>query len=429
MVHILNWPKVSLWHQKREYNLDTMHSILSKLGDPHKLLPKTIHIAGTNGKGSSQAFLKSIFTCAGLKVHTYTSPHLIHFNERINLAGNDISDDHLFELLDRVRYASDSLGINPNPFEGLTAAAFLAFSEVPADILILETGLGGRYDATNVIEKPIATLITPISYDHTEYLGGSLSSIAGEKAGIMKTGVPCIVSAQLQEVYDVIEANSREMQSPCFCFEYDYGINLLPDGFEYLSQKYQLLFPRPSLIGDHQILNAASSIATIMMVNDQFKITGSQIAEGLIKAKWLGRIQKIQLEDYPEIAKDNNIDIYLDGAHNEAGAKALSDWVKTYLKKPVYMVLGMTKNRNPVEFYSFFKDLVEEGRSVEVLSEPLSHTGLSIELAMIKNDLPFKSSNSLEDAIKELIDLNQNKQGSIVITGSLFLIADFLKLQ
>lgn len=426
MVHIPTWPKVSLWSSEKKHNLDHMHRLLSKLGDPHKHLPKTIHIAGTNGKGSSQAFLKSIFTSAGLKVHSYTSPHLSEFNERINLAGNIISDDHLSQLLGKVKYASDSLGVEPSFFEGTTAAAFLAFAEVAADVLILETGVGGRLDPTNVLDDPIATLITPISYDHMEYLGGTLASIASEKAGIIKPGVPCIVSAQTEEVYDIITSKCEEMGAPCFCFEYDYGVNLLPDGFEYLSQKYRLSFPRPSLLGDHQILNAAGAIATVMMVNDQFKITSQQIIDGLLSTKWPGRIQKIDPAEYSHLA-GSNIQVYIDGAHNTAGAKVLSDWAAN-LSEPVYMILGMTKNRDPIEFCSFFKDITQEGRAVTVSSEPSSYSGLILAPIASKIGIPFKSSNSLEEAIKELAALNGTRAANIIITGSLFLTADFLKL-
>jgi dihydrofolate synthase/folylpolyglutamate synthase len=427
MVHIPAWPKVSLWSLEKKHNLEHMHKLLSKLGDPHKNLPRTIHIAGTNGKGSSQAFLKSVFTAAGFKVHSYTSPHLIEFNERIDLAGKLISDDHLFELLDRVKYASDSLGIQPSFFEGTTVAAFLAFAEVEADVLILETGIGGRLDPTNVIENPIATLITPISYDHMEYLGGTLAKIASEKAGIIKPGTPCVVSAQTEEVYDIIVDKCEKIGAPCFCFEYDYGVNLLSDGFEYLSQKYRLKFPLPSLHGNHQILNAAGAIATIMMVNDEFKITSRQIVDGLLSAKWPGRIQKIEPAAYSHLA-GNNIRIYIDGAHNAAGAQVLADWVQTCLSEPVYMILGMTKNRNPIEFCSFFNDVIEEGRAVAVTSEPSSYVASVLAPLASRSDIPFKSSNSLEEAIKELAALNDKKAANIIITGSLFLTADFLKL-
>lgn len=427
MITIPDWPKVALWQGKREHNLNNMYKILDSLGNPEKKLPKTIHIAGTNGKGSSQAFLKSIFTAAGFKVHSYTSPHLVYFNERINLSGDCIGDDHLNELLARVKFSCEKLSIEPTFFEGTTAAALLAFSETLADILILETGIGGRVDPTNAIEEPIITLITPISYDHMEFLGGTIESIAQEKAGIIKTGVPCIISAQDKKVYDILLAKCEEFGAPSFCYEYDYGINILANEFDYLSQKYHLRFPKPSLLGDHQILNAAGAIATIMMVNDQFKITAEQITIGITNTVWPGRIQKIDPATYSHLAAEN-IQIYLDGAHNNGGAEVLANWMMQYLSEPTYLVIGMTRGRDPVSFCNFFRSIIKEGRTVTVKSEASAHSATYLAQEASKTGVVFKESDSLQAAIGELAALSVNQPVNIVIAGSLFLVADFLKL-
>ena len=222
MVNLPSWPPVAIWQKEKRSDLELAKTLLAALGSPHKKLPPTIHIAGTNGKGSTVAILKSIFETAGYKVHSYTSPHLLEFNERINLAGKNISDHHLFELLEQVRIKAEELNLEPGFFEGTTIAAFLAFASISADILILETGLGGRLDCTNVIESPILTIITPISFDHMEHLGNSLTKIAIEKAGIIKTGVPCVIGPQNDEVYKTLFDKCEELNSPAFAYEYDY---------------------------------------------------------------------------------------------------------------------------------------------------------------------------------------------------------------
>ncbi len=193
MVSLPDWPKISLWKKPRRTNLDAMLHILEQLDNPHQKLPPVIHVAGTNGKGSTIAMLASIFQKAGYKTDCYTSPHMLEFNERININGRPVSDAHLDDILTRTRLACKKIGIEPSFFEGTTAAAFLAFSESKSDILLLETGLGGRLDCTNVIEKPLATIITSISKDHTEVLGDNILQIASEKAGIIKKDVPCII--------------------------------------------------------------------------------------------------------------------------------------------------------------------------------------------------------------------------------------------
>ena len=455
MLNLPHWPKVPIYGQPKQPDLKTARTLLNALGNPHKKLPPTIHIAGTNGKGSTAAMLKSIFEAAGYIVHTYTSPHLLEFNERINLAGQNISDHHLFELLETVRTAAEPLGIEPSFFEGITIAAFLAFSQKPADLLILETGMGGRLDCTNVTPNPLLTIITPISFDHMGSLGNSLFEIATEKAGIIKPGVPCVISAQNKEVYELLLAKCEQWDSPAFCYEYDYVIEETNDQLMYRSQKYSLTLPRLSLLGKHQYINASAVIAAVMLINgmtrqpqgvedrrgnpirheipavallprddgaalanDVFKISNEDIAYGLQNAKWPGRIEKFAYKKYP------NLNIYLDGAHNEAGAKALAYWAEENFKEPVYLIVGMTKNRNVESFCRHFQNIALEGRAVKVLSEPSSYHPDVITSAA-KAYVPFKSSESLEEALG---DLNSLTAANIIITGSLFLISDFYKL-
>ncbi len=282
MLNLPNWPRLPIWQIEKRNDLQLMQTLLRALEYPHKNLPPTIHIAGTNGKGSSVAMLRSVFEAANYIVHTYTSPHLIEFNERINLAGKNISDYHLLELLEKVRIKAEKLNLEPSFFEGVTLAAFLAFESIPADLLILETGMGGRIDSTNVIEKPILTIITTISLDHTSHLGNSLTEIAKEKAGIIKEGVPCVIGPQNDDVYEVLIDKCNQLNSPAFSYEYDYIIEETNAGLMYRSKKHSLIIPYPLfLLGQHQHLNASSVVAATMLINDHFKITKENIASGI----------------------------------------------------------------------------------------------------------------------------------------------------
>ncbi len=432
-----HWPSVP-WNKKGRDNLAEMQELLEALGTPHLRVPPVIHVAGTNGKGSSVAMLKAIFEAASYKVHTYTSPHLVDFNERIVLAGEKISDQYLFDICERTRLAAEKIGLEPRFFDAVTAAAFLAFSEVEADILILETGLGGRLDATNVIEKPLLTLITPISYDHMDILGATLPLIAAEKAGIIKPSVPCVISAQVEEVYPVFFAKCVELSAPVMAYGYDFALSKTDNGFAYLSEtcavngeimksKTQgVNLPSPALRGDHQLINAASVVAAVALLNKQFNISLAQIASGLVNTQWAARIQKIDNYKY----RGQPVDIWLDGAHNASGAQVLAEWIKDNVQQPVYLILGVTKNRNVESFCSYFKGIISGGYAVKVLSEPSSYDAETLATRASSTGTKFLPADSIEDAINEIIEIADKEQSriTIVICGSLFLAADFLKL-
>ncbi len=434
MVNIPHWPRIPIWQIPRKVDLKPTLRLLEALGNPHHKLPPTIHIAGTNGKGSSLAMLKSIFMEAKYKVHSYTSPHLLEFNERINIAGKHITDHHLHSVLERVRKAASKINLEPSFFEGTTVAAFLAFSESNADILLLETGLGGRLDCTNVISRPILTLITPISYDHMEYLGNKLIQIASEKAGIVKQHTPCVVGPQTEEVKNLLIDKCNNMNSPSFCYERDFSVEKNTDNpedeFLYLSKKFNIKLPLPSLRGDHQIQNAASVVASIMLLNKKFNINLAQIKNGLINTKWPGRIELLNPKKTKELFGDN-IKIYLDGAHNDAGALSLANWIKDNVKGKIYLILGMTRNRNVESFCSLFKGVIRGGAAVNVESEPSSYSA-SILAKKAKNvRIALDACSSPIEAIKHIKNIHNtsnNETATIIVTGSLFLVSDFLKL-
>ncbi len=426
MVRMPDWPKVPLWKKEGQASLEHCVRLLEALGSPHDRLPPTIHIAGTNGKGSTVAILSSILKQAELKIHTYTSPHLLEFNERIKLNGQDISDYQLKFYLDKARSVAEKLQIELSFFEGTTIAAFLAFADEKADILILETGLGGRLDCTNVIKSPIATIITPISYDHIEVLGSNIKQIAIEKAGIIKAGVPCIIGPQMHQAYEILLGVCERMNSPSFCYEYDFIVEKSNTGFIYKSQNLSLDLPTPALLGDHQILNASSAIATVLLLNNYFQINQSQFTSGLVETKWPGRIEKVESDIAFNLTGNSDIEIYLDGAHNDSGAQVLAEWAKN-LDGSIYLILGMTRKRNPTSFCSYFNDIVKQGIAVNVMSEPSNISASSLAQLASKSGIDFSFEDNLLNAIRAISNTNEPKI-NIIITGSLFLVADFHQL-
>jgi dihydrofolate synthase / folylpolyglutamate synthase len=416
MVRMPHWPIPQLLFPTRN-DLSVMANLMDKLGNPHLKIPPVIHVAGTNGKGSSVAYLKSSLEAAGYKVHAYTSPHLLEYNERIILAGDQILDDYLFYLLERTRAVAEKHNIQNTFFEGSTAAAFLGFSEIDADIVILETGLGGRLDATNIVPNPILTIITPISYDHMEYLGPTLPIIAGEKAGIVKRGVPCVISAQIPEVMEIFLAKCEELESPSCAYGYDFVIGVCEKKNFTLMQygSPDIVFDVPALLGDHQILNAGTVIAALEFLRPRFNIDYNHIISGLKKVKWPGRLQKI---------KYRGQDIWLDAAHNLGGAQVLALWVKENLDKPVSLILGMTKNRDALAFSRYFVDVVDKIFCVKVLSEPSSYSAERLMAIVSPHGIYTEYCESLDEAI-----VCAKKYGnSVIIAGSTFLVADALKL-
>ncbi len=416
MVYMPHWPKPLQTNNSR-VDLEPMRILMNALSNPHLKLPPIIHVAGTNGKGSTCAYLKAIFENAGYRVHMYTSPHLLQFNERIVLSGSPIFDDYLHEICEKVRNISIKNNLNNSFFEATTAAAFIAFSETPADILILETGLGGRLDATNIIEEPLATIITPISYDHMEYLGPTLPIIAGEKAGIIKSKTSCIISAQIPEIFDVLIAKCEEMKAPFIAYGYDYMIEKKANEFVIEGQDFHENFPFPKLLGDHQILNASAVIAAILSYCFRgFKISRDNIKAGLQTVDWPARLQKI---------KYKGRDVIIDGAHNTGGAQVLSLWIKDNLNGTNALILGMTKNRDVTSFTSYFKDIVDVIYCVKVMSEPSSYSTEKLKDFIEVNSIKTVTCKNLEEAIIKATSSAKN----VVVTGSLFLASDVIKLQ
>jgi dihydrofolate synthase/folylpolyglutamate synthase len=399
-----------------DLSLDRIHRLLAMLGSPHKRLPPVIHIAGTNGKGSLIANLQSIFTAGGYRVHCYTSPHLVHFRERIVLAGKEIDNAYLETILKHV--ASALASQQATFFEATTAAAFLAFAEKPADILLLETGMGGRLDATNVIEKPLLTAITPISLDHIEYLGNSIEAIAGEKAGILKRGVACVVGRQSPEAIGVIEAKAAMLAAPLFRLGKEWDV--APDG-AYRCSDRRVAFT-PALAGGFQYDNAAAAIACIDQL-PQFSIDDESIRRGIASAVWPARLQRLQQGVFADILPPG-IELWLDGGHNPQGGEMLAAWMKTQ-DKPVHLICGMIKGKDMKAFLALLAPYAASLQAIAIPGESNSQPALALAEAARSLSIDATASSSLESALKNLLE-SAKTPSILCICGSLYLAGKVL---
>jgi dihydrofolate synthase/folylpolyglutamate synthase len=423
MVKMPHWP-IPMGSKPIDLELSRVKAILDYLGNPQNKLPPVIHVAGTNGKGSTTAFLKAIFQAAGYKVHTYTSPHLVNFNERINVAGTDIEDGFLYEVTEECKIASEKLNIQPTFFEGTTIAAILAFARVKADVVILEVGMGGRLDATNIIDKPIMSIITSVSLDHMEFLGDTIEKIAYEKAGIIKPNCPCVISQQYPEAMEVLLEVAQTNNSISYAYQYDWDISAdVNKETLYESKEKNIILPAPSLKGDHQYLNAGNAITAILNLKE-FKINESHIAKGISSAVWPARLQK--LLDGPIVSKlPKNWEIWVDGAHNEAGAHVLSVWLNDQPLIPTYMIFGMTKGRNCSLFLSSFIGKIRHLAGVLIEAEPSSYGGEYISNEANKIGIPASGYDTLEEALNSIVKM-ENSSARIIVCGSLYLAGDIL---
>jgi len=410
-----SWPNPNNFHHI-DLNIDRVKNLLSRLNNPHFNLPPTIHIAGTNGKGSTLAFLKSIFNQAGYKVHRYTSPHLVNFNERIELADEIISDHMLNEILQEVEIASKIFPEIPVTFfEGTTVASFVAFSRVKADILLLETGLGGEFDATNVIDDPLCSIITTIDFDHQQYLGDSLKEIASAKAGIIKKNCLTITTKQQQEVSEVINNKALLLNSNLVI-----GADFIADKISNLSEI------KLGLEGSHQLENAVLAMSCVMLQN-KFSISYSQILDGLLNASWRGRLQKINDENFLKLLP-KNCQFYLDGSHNLQGAKTVKQFLNKFSKQKISIIFSMLNDKNYIDF---LREIIESNNyqidEIIFMTIPNQPRAISIkEFCDIANKLKINfyiASNFLQAFTR----INQLSSQLILLTGSLYLVAEFLK--
>lgn len=422
MLHMPHWPK-PLGKRPINYNLNNIKALLGKLGNPEKKIPPVLHIAGTNGKGSTLAFIKSILMESGYKVHMYISPHLVYFNERIMLANKYISNVFLHDVLEECRVAADEM--NLTFFEGTTAAAFLAFSKIDADIVLLETGMGGRLDATNVIKNPLLSIVTSISLDHQEYLGDSLESIAAEKAGIIKRNSCCIIMEQEDSVRYVLEQCAINECCSVYRQNFDWTCVAENGVMKFKSSGEEIVLPIPSLLGPHQIMNAGTAIAalTVLVRKYHYKIIYEDMVVGMRNTYWPARLEKITSGHLIDLLPNNSVEVFLDGAHNVAGAKALLDWAKNQ-GKDIHFIIGMTQDRDVKKFLSVLKPVMQSMYCVCVESEPRSQTAESIYLAAVQVGVIAYQCDSLTSAFSKIAKMDIS--GVVLICGSLFLAGDVM---
>ena len=425
---------MKLLHPKLiDLSLGRVERLLAKLGSPHKALPPVVHIAGTNGKGSVTAYLKAILTAAGLRVHAYTSPHLVRFHERIALARADgvsqpIDEADLVDVLSRTQAVNK--GDDITQFEITTAAAFLAFAEHPADVVLLEVGLGGRLDATNVIDQPALTVLTPISLDHADKLGSTIEAIAGEKAGILKRGVPCVVSQQEDAALDVVTQQAARVGARLVVWGQDF------DAYEQrgrlvVQRPDELLdLPLPALFGRHQIINAGTAVAAVQELPG-FSIEEKAIERGLVSARWPARMQRIDEGPLPSLLRPGS-ELWLDGGHNPAAgqfiAQSLAD-LEERAPKPLYLVVGMMGLKDAAGFLGSFRGLA---RHVVAVPIPGAHEApfTPDALAEVAQSVSINAdaAPSVEAALRR-VDALQPGPKRILITGSLYLAGHVLALQ
>ena len=401
--------------------------LLAKLGDPHTKLPPVFHVAGTNGKGSTCAFLRSMLEAAGYRVHVYTSPHLVSFHERIRIAGSLISEEELTAILNECRQHSP--GNNVTYFEAATAAAFTAFARHSADFTIIEVGLGGRLDATNVIPKPFASLITRLSFDHREYLGATMAKIAFEKAGIMRTGVPCFAAAQpdsaaLQTLRDA----AQKIHAPLSIGGDAWRVEKMPDGFRYSDDHHALDLPIPALLGEHQFGNAGLAIATL--IRSQIAgITRETIAKGLQSVEWPARLQRLAKGALAALLPQGS-ELWLDGGHNDSAGEVLAQQAEVWGSGdnlPLHLICGMLTTKHPAEFLTPLRPYVSSFQAVPIADEPASFTAEALtEVARASGLQNAKPASTIEQAIKNLTS-SSTQPLRILICGSLYLAGHVLR--
>jgi len=418
-------------HPKRiDLSLERLQRLLAAIGHPERNLPPVIHVAGTNGKGSTIAFLRAILEAAGLRVHAYTSPHLVNFNERFRLGqvgeGVLVSDAELSATLEECERANEGLAITV--FEITTAVGLLLFSRHPADVLLLEVGLGGRLDATNVVDNPLVTVITPISIDHTDFLGDTLAKIAAEKAGILKAGVPAIVAAQPRDALGVIERQAARLKAPLKIAGEDWTATEERGRLVYQDENGLLDLPAPKLYGRHQFENAGLAIATLRAI-PQIKIPPAAYEAGMVKADWPARLHRLSAGRLVDLAPAGS-ELWLDGGHNPDGgravAAALAD-LEERVSRPLVLIVGMLATKDCAGFLRNFAGLARRMIAVPVPGVEKGLPADTVAEAARAIGVPAVSRDSLASALEAVRKLDLDPLPRILITGSLYLAGEVLR--
>ena len=411
-----------------DLSLDRMFAALERLGNPHHKLPPAFHVAGTNGKGSTIAFLRAALESAGKTVHVYTSPHLVRFNERIVVAGEEISDARLIDLLARCEERVGDTQLTY--FEATTCAAFLAFAEAPADYAIIEVGLGGRLDATNVIDNPLATLVTAVDLDHQQFLGETIAAVASEKAGIFRRDAPAVIAPQSPEAMAVLEDCAQKAGAKLHASGMQWNAFAEHGRLTYQDETTLSDLNAPRLAGAHQIQNAGTAVAAVKATG--IDVGDDALSRGLASAQWPARLQRLTRGPLIDLAQDllgEAPEIWLDGGHNphagRAVARAMAD-MEERNARPLVMIAGMQANKDAAGYFAPFEGIVSKVFAVAATKENVA-TPQEVESAAKQSGHDARACSSLEEALGLACAHTKNDPPRILISGSLFLAGEILK--
>jgi dihydrofolate synthase / folylpolyglutamate synthase len=417
---------MALHQRKIDLTLDRMLRILKLLDHPEKRMGPVIHVAGTNGKGSTVAYLRAILEAAGLRVHVFTSPHLVRINERYRIAGTLVSDAELLDALEHCERLNAGEPITV--FEMETAAAFHLFAKHPADVVLLEVGLGGRGDSTNVIEKPLAAVITPVAMDHMEMLGDTLGKIAAEKAGIIKRDVPLISALQQAEAEAVIEARAKQLRAPMHVGGQHWQVSVERGRLVFQDERGLLDLPAPRLFGRHQFDNAALAIATLRAI-DSLKIPVDAYETGITKAEWPARMQRLGSGALVKLAPAQS-EVWLDGGHNaDCGrvvAAALGD-LEERVSRQLVVIIGMMANKDAGAFLANFAGMTRHIIAVPIPDHENAYAPTALADAGRHLGMRIETAPSVADALGSIARLSYETAPRILITGSLYLAGEVLR--
>ena len=409
-----------------DLSLGRVQRLLGALGHPERRLPPVIHVAGTNGKGSTVAYLRAIGEAAGLRVHAFTSPHLVRFAERIRIAGTLIGDDELAALLEQVEAANAG---EPITFFEITAAAALkAFADTPADLCVVEVGLGGRYDATNVFEAPALSVITPVDHDHHEYLGDTLAKIAGEKAGILKPGRPGVIGRQPEAALAVIEAQAAQLDSPLTVAGRDFDAYAQGGRMVFQDEAGLLDLPPPGLFGAHQIDNAGIAVAAVRALGDP-RLDDAAIASGLISTRWPARMQRLTEGPLAALARARGSDLWLDGGHNPHAARALADAARSLQARdgrPVALIVGLLARKDAAGVFEALKGVGARVFTTSFASELAADPGVLAGAARSVG-VPATACADVSEALAYAL-AGEGPPPHVIICGSLYLAGEVLAM-
>ncbi len=409
---------------KIDLSLGRLENLLALLGDPHLHLPPVIHVAGTNGKGSTVAFMRAVLEAAGRKVHVYTSPHLVRFHERIRLAGQLVDEARLTVALQDCERVNAGAPITL--FEMTTAVAFKLFAETPADVLLLEVGLGGRFDATNVVPNPALCVITPVSIDHPEFLGSTLAAIAFEKAGIIKPCIPVVVAAQEDEACAVIERQAEKLRAPILIGAQDFTGREERGRLVYQDEAGLLDLPLPRLMGRHQIQNAATAIAALRQFDSG--LPDSAFEAGMLRVDWPARLQRLTPGPLVALAPQG-AEVWLDGGHNVAGGRVLAEAMadlEAQAPRPLVIICGTLATKDTAGFLAAFGGLARRVHAVPIPGEHAGRAPQEVAEAATRVGLAADCAGSVAEALALIAAQAWDKPPRILITGSLYLAGQVL---